>query len=184
MSYQRAKQRLLSYRVKWCDMALPKWQYDDPAKHVKFRNERKIKPKKANLTNPFKEAEMTLDESSQIDDLLVDWIEWSRAYRPNLGAPRVAVYAGKAGDGDVYIDHDELDRRIKSASASQIDFEIEQLDLPLRIAVGIVAMNKFNKVAVFRHARFSREELMSNYSKAKALLLPKLVKRGLVKIDG
>lgn len=164
-------------------MALPKWQYDDPAKHCRFISERRPREANPKTENPFKEVEMTLDESQQIDDLLVDWVEWSRAYRPNLGAPRVSLFAKSNQPDDVYYDSEVADWEIKTIKASQVDFEIEQLELPLRVAVGIVAINKLNKIAVFRHARFTREELMSNYHKAKALLFPKLVKRRLVKSD-
>lgn len=124
---------------------------------------------------------MTQDESHQIEELLLIWHDYAKRDYPELGAPSRSPYWTPAESGDVYIDPDEVDERIRAEKASHVDFCISQLSWQQRSAIDIHAHIKATGVAVWRNPRLTREQHHSEYQAAKLLLLPMLRGKGMIR---
>lgn len=170
---------------------LRRWERDDPAKVLARKQDQQTRRRawvnwKEIRIDPFgavwfgKEQVMTREESEQIEALLVEWFGWTRAYRPNLGAGRVSIYArGVSGGADN--DADEIDQKLTAARAEQVDVCIDSLRWQLRAAIGIHAGNKAAGACVFSNPRLTPEQQHAAYQEAKAELMPLLGKRGLIR---
>ncbi len=170
---------------------LQRWERDDPAKVLERRQDQQIRRRvwvnwKDIRIDPFgavwfgKEQVMTREESEQVEALLVEWFGWTRAYRPNLGAGRVSIYArgvSEVADSDA----DEIDQRLAAARAEQVDVCIDSLRWQLRAAIGIHAGNKAAGAVVFSNPRLTPEQQHAAYQEAKAVLIPALRRRGLIR---
>lgn len=126
---------------------------------------------------------MTQDESQQIEELIMNWHEFARRDYPDLGAPSRSPYWTPAESGDVYIDPDEVDERIRAEKAAHVDFCLNQLTWQQRSAVDIHATIKATGAAVWRNPRMTREQHHSEYQEAKRLLLPMLRGKGMIRIE-
>ncbi|MFY3456952.1 hypothetical protein ACOTJD_09845 [Achromobacter xylosoxidans] len=170
---------------------LRRWERDDPAKVLERKQDEQIRRRawvnwKEIRIDPFgavwfgKEQVMTREESEQIEALVMVWYRWTSAYRPNLGAGRVSIYArgvSEAVDGDA----DEIDQRLAAAQAEQVDVCIDSLRWQLRAAIGIHAGNKAAGARVFSNPRLTPEQQHAAYQEAKAELMPALRRRGLIR---
>ena len=56
-------------------------------------------------------TDLTIDESTQIDELLDIWWSWSRAYMEKTGAPRISAFCKEMKMDDTYTDSEVLDAR-------------------------------------------------------------------------
>jgi hypothetical protein len=125
---------------------------------------------------------MTRDESEQIEELLMNWYEWARAYRPALGAPRVSAYARGADSSDVYADSDEIGARIAASEAEAVDACLNELPWQARSAVGLHTARMASDAKVLRNPRMTDEEAHQAYQQAKLDLVPLLRRRGMLKV--
>lgn len=107
--------------------------------------------------------------ADELDAVLINWFVWSLGYPLRTGYPPCAPYHYK---------HDRADTNEKEAEI--VDFEINQLTPEKRGVLSICTRNKYNKVAVFRSNRYSREEMHAIYLEAKAEILERLIKRGVI----
>lgn len=167
------------------------WERDDPAKVLERKQDQQTRRRvwvnwKEIRIDPFgavwfgKEQVMTREESEQIEALLLEWFRWTRAYRPNLGAGRVSIYARGVSEA-VDSDADEIDQKLTAARAEQVDVCIDSLRWQLRAAIGIHAGNKEAGARVFSNPRLTPEQQHAAYQEAKAELMPALRKRGLIR---
>lgn len=170
---------------------LRRWERDDPAKVLERKQDQQTRRQawvnwKEIRIDPYgavwfgKEQVMTREESEQIEALVLEWFRWTRAYRPNLGAGRVSIYArgvSEVADSD----SDEIDQKLATARAEQVDVCIDSLRWQLRAAIGIHAGNKAAGACVFSNPRLTPEQQHAAYQEAKAELMPALRKRGLIR---
>ncbi len=124
---------------------------------------------------------MTLDESQQIEDLLVIWYRYERAYMPHLGAPRVSPSCRSHDSGDVHQDAEDRDDDLERLKAQVIAKCIDELHYMHRAAIGVHMRNKVAGVSVHRNPRI--EDQHTTYQAAKAELLPRLKKCELIKCE-
>ena len=142
---------------------------------VRTAGDRVSTSKRSEVTMP-----MTEDQSAQIEELLQVWYAWTMRYRPPLGAPRASIYARGSESSDVYADADEIDARIEAEQARQVDACIDTLSATHKSAVGIHSANRYAGRAVFRNPRLTPEATHALYLEAKQIIMPLLVKQGLV----
>jgi len=167
--------------------ALPFWMYQDPSivceQLEAMRNKRARKDRPPTIEDLFSEVPVTKDESAQLEELLMIWYHWSRAYREQLGYSRVSPGFKNADTSDVYDDADDQDAKINRYIAEQVDVCLSTLPVEQRAAVGIHTKNKDTGNAVWRNPRcpMTPEQQHVAYQAAKATLLPMLRKRDLVK---
>ncbi|WP_348995659.1 hypothetical protein ABFG95_06875 [Achromobacter sp. HNDS-1] len=170
---------------------LRRWERDDPALVLERKQDQQIRRWawvnwKEIRNDPFgavwfgKEQVMTREESEQIEALVMVWYRWARAYRPNLGAGRVSVYARGVSE-IAYSDADEIDKRLATAQAEQVDVCIDSLGWQLRAAIGIHAGNKAAGACVFSNPRLTPEQQHAAYQEAKAELMSVFRRRGLIR---
>lgn len=169
---------------------LRRWERDDPAKVLERKQDQQTRRRvwvnwKEIRIDPFgavwfgKEQVMTREESEQIEELVMVWFRWTRAYRPNLGAGRVSIYArGMWESGET--DAEEIDQRLATAQAEQMDVCIDSLRWQLRAAIGVHAGNRAAGARVFNNPRMTPQQQHAAYQEAKTELLPALRRNGLV----
>jgi len=125
---------------------------------------------------------MTREESEQIEELLMVWYYWAKADKFQQGYDKHAPSCRMADRSDVHATQEDIDARIDTYDAEQVDVCINELPLMLRAAIGVHTANKAARATVFRNNRLTREEQHAKYQEAKTLLLPMLLRRQLVKI--
>ncbi len=85
------------------------------------------------------------------DQLLLEWYEWSRSWRPNLGAPRCAPECREARTSRQWDSAAELTRE----TADRLDMEavewcVDAVSFPYQNAIGIEMKNRQVKAKVWR----------------------------------
>ena len=126
-------------------------------------------------------TDLTIDESTQIDELLDIWWSWSRAYMEKTGAPRISAFCKEMKMDDTYTDSEVLDARIDAAKAAQVEAVIESLTWQQKSAIGIITGNRVIGNKVFKNPRMTREEMHLHYKSAKVVMWSQLLRRDLVK---
>lgn len=112
--------------------------------------------------------DLTVEQSAELDDVLMIWFEWQRAFKEKLGVPSRSSFAMASCD----VEHLQ-----ETYIAQQVDLEIDVLPIENRIALNICLMNKSLGIHVFRHPRYSPDVLMKNYRTAKQMLYVPLKRR-------
>ena len=148
---------------------LEKWEMGDPYQVYARREaiERKL--------------DMTQDESEQVDEILMNWYFWTLRYKPKLGAPSRATYYTTPDSGEVHTDSEDVDDRIASEQASQIDTCISNLIWQQRSAVDVHCANRHSGNKVMKNPRIDKAAHVAFYREAKALLLPMFRRRGMIR---
>ena len=128
---------------------------------------------------------MTLDESSQVEDLLLAWHRWQDAYRPALGAGRCDPTCREYRSGNQWLDAKEraeiADAKIWKANSEIVECLVDTLSWQHRAALQVSLKNKRLGYSVWGNSRLTAEESHRLYQEAKELLLPMLFSRGLIK---
>lgn len=128
---------------------------------------------------------MTLDQSEQVETLLLEWHRWQDAYRPALGGSRCdATCRGFQISKQLMTPAEraaEADAKIWKANSEQVDLCVDRLTWQHRAAVQTSMQNKRSNAAVWRNARLSSEESHALYQDSKELLFPMFDARGLIK---
>ncbi len=128
---------------------------------------------------------MTLDESQQTEELLIQWHRWQDSYRPALGGSRCdATCRGYQISNQLMTAAEraeQADRKIWEANSVQVDLCVDRLTWQQRAAVQTSMRNKRSGASVWSNARIPVEESHALYQDAKDLLFPMFDARGLIK---
>ncbi|MGB3290952.1 MAG: hypothetical protein WBA83_16895 [Burkholderiaceae bacterium] len=127
----------------------------------------------------FKRELMTQDESEHIEELLLVWYRYERAYMPALGAPRVSVSCKGHDPGEIHDDGDDRDAKLARATAEAVEACVDELPVMQRAAIGVHMRNRTAGMSVHRSPRI--EDKHQAYQEAKLALWPKLKRKGLMR---
>lgn len=118
-----------------------------------------------------------------IDDLLLQWYEWSRGYKPALDYDRAAASCRDFRISNQWMDYDELsaivDHQLRAATGEAVDPLIQRLSLAHRVAVMTACRNFVAGSLVFRNPR-NPDTQDADYAEAKRLIRPALIAKGLI----
>ncbi len=173
-------------------MAYERWLYGDPAVILDRKREmerRRIDRSKEGRAQRAREGlaelfggHMTIDESEQIEALLLVWYEHEARYRPALSGPRISPSCRGYDPGEVHDDGDDRDAKINQIEAEAVAACIDELHYLQRAAISLHMRNKTGP-SVWRNKRVAStiEEAHAKYQEAKQALYPKLKKKNLLK---
>lgn len=125
-------------------------------------------------------SRMTHDESIQIEELLDIWYDYERSYMPALGLPRVSVSCRnhEPEKGDTHATGADRDDLLERMKAEGVEACVDELHYLQRAAINVHMRNKRGRAAVHKNPRI--EDQHRAYQTAKADLLPKLRRKGLL----
>lgn len=131
---------------------------------------------------------MTLDESSQVEELLIQWHRWQSAYSVATGLPRCDPTCRGYQTGNQWLTPQEksemADQKIWKHNSEIVDVCVDALPTwQHRASIQTSMMNKRSGATVFSNPRLSPEDTHRLYRESKELLLPKLAARGLIKAE-
>ena len=132
-------------------------------------------------------CEMTLDESEQVETLLLEWHRWQASYQPALSGPRCDPTCRNYRSSDALLTAKEraeqTDAKIWKANSEQVEVCVDALPTwQHRAAIQTSLRNKRAGYSVFSNPRLTPEESHLLYQESKELLYPKFVVRGLIKV--
>lgn len=124
-------------------------------------------------------------ELDEIDQLLVDYYEWSQAYSEATGYGRVSASCRDfRSNSRQWMDYDEIgeevDARLKAETGRAVEPMVLALPMRERIAATTAMRNFVAGRDVWRNPRYP-ETQDEDYSRAKDLLRPAMMNRGLIK---
>lgn len=129
---------------------------------------------------------MTLDESNQVEELLLAWHRWQSNYQPALGHSRCdpmfrecEIPSLSETDQDR---SEKVDAKIWKRNSETVEACVESLSWQQRAAIQTEMRNKRAGATVFSNPRFAPAEIHYLYQSAKEKLHPQFVARGLIKI--
>lgn len=129
---------------------------------------------------------MTLDESQQVEELLIGWHRWQDSYVPALGLPRCDPTCRDCeipSPGQTAQERAEVtDAKIWRRNSEAVDVCVDTLTWEHRSALQTNMRNKRAGYEVFTNPRFTKEQIHTLYQDAKERLLPQFLTRGLIKI--
>jgi hypothetical protein len=118
----------------------------------------------------------------RIDELLLDWYEWSTGYNPGTGYSAFDSTCAQFRTSRQWMDFEDLDAEVewqrKKSVGKAIEPMILKLDLRARVAINTMCRNMSDGAQVWSTVRVS--DLDEEYARAKAILCPMLVAAGLV----
>lgn len=142
--------------------AVESWKYSKPADHnVKFGK------------REGGEVDRQSDKE-RADSLLIEWYRWTKLYRPNLGAPKIAPYCKQSTSSKQYEDPSDLIHdRVYRTEMEAVEFCVDCLDLGMRQSIGVEMKNREVSARVWRSP--------SNvpFSEALTAIVPIMRKKGL-----
>jgi len=128
---------------------------------------------------------MTLDQSEQVETLLLEWHRWQDVYRPALGGNRCDPTCREYRTSNQFLTPQEraeaVDKKIWEANSVQVDLCVDTLTWQQRAAIQTSMRNKRSGCSVFSNARIPAADSHELYQKAKDLLFPQFEVRGLIK---
>lgn len=139
--------------------ATDEWKYNKPADH------------RVN----FGKREVIVDRQSdreKADSLLMEWHRWSAAYRPNLGAPKIAPYCKQSTSSRQYDEEAAYDK-VYHRQMEAVDFCMDAIEVAMQQAIGSEMRNREVKAKVWRSPS------NKTYTEALDAILPVMRKRGL-----
>lgn len=117
-----------------------------------------------------------------IDELLLDWFEWSQGYNPGTDYAAFDSTCAQFRTSRQWMDFEDLDAEVewqrKKAIGKTVEPMVQKLDLRARIAVNTACRNFASGAWVWSNIRVGDQE--DEYARAKAILCPMLVSAGLV----
>lgn len=120
----------------------------------------------------------------RIDELLLDWYEWSQGYNP--GVDYHAFDSSTAGfrSSRQWMEYEELneevDWQLKKTFGKVVEPMIQKLDLQARIAINTAMRNFASGANVWSSPRMEGDGVEAEYKRAKAILCPQMVAAGLL----
>jgi hypothetical protein len=117
---------------------------------------------------------MRIDEERQLaDELLVEWHDWTDAYRPALGYDRASASCREARSSRQYEDSTEAScGRLHQNEMESVAFCVDQLPVAQQVAIGLEMKNR-------RSARVWRSAAADTYMDSIAAICPIMRRRGL-----
>lgn len=113
------------------------------------------------------------DDLQNADFMLSEWYEWSKAYRPNLGAPRLAPSCRQSVSTPHYeADHEEGAARLHKQQMEAVEFCVDQLAGEHQRVIGIEMRNR-------QGSRVWRDPSGTRFADALHAVIPIMRKRGL-----
>lgn len=124
-------------------------------------------------------------EMDRIDELLLDWYEWSQGYNPGTGYQAFDGACAQYRSSRQWMEFEDLDAEVewnlKKATGKVLEPMIQKLDLPARVAINIAMRNFSIGAAVWSSTRLDDNFQASvEYDRAKDLLRPKLIAAGMI----
>jgi hypothetical protein len=117
----------------------------------------------------------------EVDELLVEWYTWQSEYRPKTGYERVSSafrdYRGRWADSEDLADRAQAAAR--KAVCQAVEACVGELELRARIAIQTEMRNRKSGITVWSSIRLPGP-LDEEYARAKQLLLPIMIDRGLI----
>ena len=119
----------------------------------------------------------------RIDELLLDWYEWSQGYNPGVDYSGWDSTCAQFRTSRQWMDYEDLDAEVewqrKKAVGKLVEPMIQKLDLRARVAVNTACRNFSSGAAVWSSVRVAGDK-DAEYARAKAILCPMMVAVGLV----
>lgn len=113
-------------------------------------------------------------DREKADTLLIEWYRWTKAYRPNLGAPKIAPYCKQATSSKQYEEaYDLTHDRVYQNEMKAVDFCVDAIEVSMQQAIGTEMRNREVSAKVWRSPS------NRTYEEALAAILPVMRKRGL-----
>ena len=108
------------------------------------------------------------------DSLLIEWHQWCRIWRPNLGAPRIAPYCKESTTSKQYDDPADLTHdRVYQSQMKAVDYCVDAIAVAMQQAIGNEMRNREVKCKVWRSVG------NATYKEALDTVLPVMRRRGL-----
>ncbi|MBB2928380.1 hypothetical protein [Paraburkholderia silvatlantica] len=118
----------------------------------------------------------------RIDELLLDWYEWSQGYNPGTDYQAFDSTCAHFRSSRQWLEHDDIDAEIewsrKKSVGKVIEPMIQKLDLRARVAVNTAMRNFSAGASVWSSVRVDAVDV--EYLRAKRVLCPMLVAVGLL----
>jgi hypothetical protein len=119
----------------------------------------------------------------RIDELLLDWYEWSQGYNPGTDYSAFDSTCAQFRTSRQWMDYDDLDAEVEWQRKKSIGRVIEpmilKLDLRTRVAINTACRNFASGAQVFSSVRIAGDQ-EAEYARAKAILCPQMVAAGLI----
>jgi hypothetical protein len=119
----------------------------------------------------------------KIDELLLDWFEWSQAYSPALDYGKAEPACRDFRISRQWMDYDDLneevERNLKASVGKLVEPLVHRLDLRARVAVNTACRNFASGAQVWSSIRIAGDQ-ETEYARAKAILCPMMVDAGLI----
>lgn len=124
-------------------------------------------------------------EMDRIDELLLDWYEWSQGYNPGTDYQAFDGTCAQYRSSRQWMEFEDLDAEVewnlKKATGKVLEPMIQQLDLRARVAINIAMRNFSSGAAVWSSPRLGDNfQAGAEYERAKDLLRPKLIAAGMI----
>lgn len=152
---------------------MERWRFGDPAK-VYERIEAQRRRRSATRQHKAKEGlkalfgdGMTEDQSAKLEEYLMIWYDYERAYRPHLGAPRVSSYYRGVPSTGGLSDRDEAEHRYEKMIAETISACMDELPWQQRSAISIHCEVKRTGASIVRNSHMTIEEHLAHYRAGK-----------------
>src|SRR5690554_1172256 len=165
---------------------MERWRMRDPARvyerieaqerrRAERSKEGKQQKAKAGLKALF-EGGMTEDQSAKLEEYLMIWYEYERAYKPRLGAPRISAYYKGAPVSEVHDDREEAEYRYERMIAETVSACMDELPWQQRSAITIRCEARKSGASVIRNPRMTIEEHQQQYQAGKLaiFLMPRM----------
>ncbi|NIE67462.1 hypothetical protein F3J17_26695 [Burkholderia sp. Ax-1719] len=118
----------------------------------------------------------------RIDELLLDWYEWSQGYNPGTDYQAFDSTCAHFRSSRQWMDYEELDAQVewsrKKSVGKVIEPMIQKLDLRARVAVNTAMRNFSSGASVWSSVRVDAFD--EDYARAKLILLPLMIGAGLI----
>jgi hypothetical protein len=120
----------------------------------------------------------------RIDELLLDWFEWSQGFNPGTDYSSFDSTCAQFRTSRQWMEYEDLDAEVewqrKKAVGKVIEPMVMKLDLRARMAVNTACRNFSDGAAVWSSIRLSAGDQQAEYERAKSILCPMLVNAGLI----
>ncbi|RQZ17248.1 hypothetical protein DIE15_12300 [Burkholderia sp. Bp9031] len=121
----------------------------------------------------------------RIDELLLDWYEWSQGYNLGVGYQAFDSSTAQFRSSRQWMEYEDLneevDWQLKKTVGKIIEPMIQKLDLRARVAINTEMRNFSAGAEVWSSARLGHgSNIRAEYERAKAILCPQMIAAGLL----
>lgn len=119
----------------------------------------------------------------KIDELLLDWYEWSQGYNPGTDYSAFDSTCAQFRTSRQWMEYEDLDTEVewqrKKSVGKVVEPMVLKLDLRARVAINTACRNFASGSTVWSSIRVAGDQ-EAEYSRAKVILCPMMVAAGLV----